>query len=130
MFESLLALCLYHDTGKATSTFQRVPASEQSGDDIALLRDWRNSVVHGMDLSASSWSSLLPPMKSALQSAGRVSRTAEVLNTPEEVEEARIRAIRAARGGMKQSRVSVDDLHRERQRDKEKEERGLRGVPG
>ncbi len=125
VFESLLALCLYHDTGNETSTFQRVLANEQLGDDIALLRDWRNSVVHSIDFSASTWASLLPLTEPALQSASRVPRTPDILITSEDTEEARIRAIHAARGSMKQARVSVDDLHRERQRDKEKEEKGL-----
>src|SRR5438132_9828939 len=46
--------------------------------------------------------------------------------TAEEKEKARIAAIQAARGSMAHVGVSVDDLHRERQRDKEKEEQQIK----
>jgi hypothetical protein len=121
VFEQLVRLCLTYseDQGSSRPREMRDALAER---DFALLKQWRNALVHGVNGEASS-SSLSPPTGSPGQSGKE-----QASSKPERDADlaARVRGVRGKFARVGGGWLS-DELHRERQSDKEKEERPTRG---
>ena len=115
-FEELLRLCLKQDEG--CSPLEKADGTLAQGD-LSLLTQWRNALVHGVEAGAEAIPATLPQAQHHAESADEeVPRDQE--RDPELV--ARVKSIRGkfARSG---TGLASEELHRERQADKEKEER-------
>lgn len=125
VFESLVQLCLWHDLGKASPEFQKTLENTSTHDAVAMLRQWRNTVVHrAADISPQELLTKANPAENVEQRLGRSERQAD----GEEPDRARVAHVRSIRGKYAHLGVTSDDVRRERESDEEASERQLRGL--
>jgi len=138
--EELVRFCIESPTGKG-KTAAALQAALGNGldlSDFAALRAWRDSVVHlpqvveqPVDVNLDAVLTDVPPIEEISQEPGRLQRPSARETAPElKRDPERVARVRRARGKFAHTATGLasDELHEERQRDKEKEERRIQGY--
>jgi hypothetical protein len=117
-FEELVRFCLKHAAGKVTPSIQGAPDDFIDGE-LVLLKQWRNAIVHGVNVNPGAIGSALGRPTEHRLEKGEKQPPHEQIRGPELA--ARVKSIRG-KFARTEGDLASDELHRERQADKEKEE--------
>jgi hypothetical protein len=117
-FEELVRFCLKRAEGKATPSIQGATGDFVDGE-LVLLKQWRDAKVHGANVNPRAIGSTLGRPTEHRLEQGEKQPSHEQIHGSELA--ARVKSIRG-RFACAEGDLASEELHRERQADKEKEE--------